>query len=107
MAKTLADKMKALPKSRRTSIERRASELIAEEMTLSDLRKALHKTQVDLSEALHVKQESISKLEHRSDMLISTLTKYIASMGGSLTITAEFPNRPPVVIHGFKDIEAH
>jgi len=107
MARTLNDKVKALPEVRQVSIQNRANELIAEEMTLRDLRLALKKTQVDLSEALHMKQEGISRLEKRSDMLISTLKKYITAMGGSLKITAEFPDRPPVLIHDFKDIYSH
>ena len=74
-------------------------------MTLWDLRLALQKMQRDLSKSLHIKQDGISRLEKRSDMLFSTLSKYIASMGGSLKITAEFPNRPSVIIHGLGDIK--
>lgn len=40
-------------------------------------------------------------------MLISTLNKYICAMGGTLKLTAEFPNRPSVEIHGIADIRAH
>jgi hypothetical protein len=40
MATALNDKMKALPAKRRTRVEARAAELIAEELSLRDLRKA-------------------------------------------------------------------
>jgi predicted TIM-barrel fold metal-dependent hydrolase len=30
--------------------------------------------------------------------LISTLRRYVESMGGKLELVAQFPNRPPVVI---------
>lgn len=104
MAKSLNDKLKVLPESRRASIQKRADTLIAKEMTLRDLRLALQKTQQELCTALHMKQDGISRLEHRSDMLLSTLNKYINAMGGQLKLTAEFPNRPPVVIDGLANI---
>lgn len=57
-----------------------------------------------LGTILQMKQEGISRLEKRSDMLISTLNKYISAMGGSLKLTAEFPNRPLIEIHGIADL---
>ncbi len=104
MAKSLKDKMNALSTERKNIVQERANQLIAEEMTLRDLRLALEKTQEDLGKILHMKQEGISRLEKRSDMLISTLSKYISAMGGSLKLMAEFPNRAPVEIHGISDI---
>lgn len=106
MAKSLNDKLKTLPKSRQELIKKRANELIAEEMTLRDLRIALNKTQIDLCKALNIRQDGISRLEHRSDMLLSTLNKYISAMGGTLKITAEFPNRPPVIIQKVTDLHS-
>ena len=107
MARSLKDKINALSINRQNSIQERANELISEEMTLRDLRLALKKTQEDLGNVLHMKQDGISRLEKRSDMLISTLNKYISAMGGTLKLTAEFPNRPSVEIHGIADIRAH
>ncbi len=48
--------------------------------------------------ALGVGQDTISRLEKRSDMLLSTMRRYVEAMGGSLELVAQFPNRPPVVI---------
>ncbi|WP_131783657.1 transcriptional regulator [Legionella gresilensis] len=107
MAKSLDDKLKSLPKKRRNDIEKRANQLIAEEMTLRDLRLALAKTQEDLGAILHMKQDGVSRLEKRSDMLISTLNKYISAAGGSLKLIAEFPDRAPVEIHGITELRAH
>lgn len=106
MGISLNAKLEKLPVSRQESIQKRADELIAEEMTLRDLRIALKKTQQDLCETLHIKQDGISRLEKRSDMLLSTMNKYISAMGGALKITAEFPNRPPVLIKGFTELDA-
>lgn len=102
---TLKSKLKNLPASRQRKIAKRAEELIAEEMTLRDLRKALELTQVEVCAKLHMKQEAVSRLERRSDILLSTLISYIKAMGGELHLTAKFPNRPPVTLRGFQDIE--
>lgn len=105
MASTLQNELKKLPPDRRKKITKRAKELIAQEMTLRDLRKALELTQADLSFKLHMKQETISRLERRSDLLLSTLISYIKAMGGELSLIAKFPHRPPVKLSGFDDIE--
>jgi len=84
MAKSLNDKLSELTPARRAIIQERANQLVAEEMTLRDLRLALKKTQQDLCETLHMKQDGISRLEQRSDMLLSTLNKYVVAMGGAL-----------------------
>ena len=99
MAKKLDDVMAALPAARRAKIERRAQELAS----LKDLRQAVEKTQVDLAQALGVGQDTISRLEQRSDMLLSTLRRYIE---GKLELVAQFPNRPPVVIDHLADQKA-
>jgi transcriptional regulator with XRE-family HTH domain len=94
MAKNLDDIMAAMPAQRRAQIANRAMELA----TLKDLRKAAEQTQADLAVALGVGQDTISRLEKRSDMLLSTLRHYVESMGGTLELVAQFPDRPPVVI---------
>jgi hypothetical protein len=45
-----------------------------------------------------VGQDTISRLEKRSDMLLSTLRRYVEAMGGKLELVAQFPDRPPMVI---------
>jgi DNA-binding XRE family transcriptional regulator len=102
MARKLDDVMAALPAKRRTKIVRRAQELAS----LKDLRQAVEQTQEDLASALGVGQDSISRLEQRSDMLLSTLRRYVESMGGTLELVAQFPNRPPVVIDHLGAVEA-
>ncbi|WP_200374007.1 helix-turn-helix domain-containing protein [Thiocystis violacea] len=94
--KNLQDIMNALPPERRAQVEARADAMIAEEMTLRDLRKAHDLTQARMAELLGVGQESISRLEGRADMLLSTLRSYITAMGGSLDLVVRFPDRPAV-----------
>jgi len=95
---------KELSAERRNKIEARAAELIAEEMSLRELRRAHKLTQERIAEALEIGQDQVSRLEQRSDLLISTLRSYIEAMGGRLTLIAEFPNRQPVVLSGIGSI---
>ncbi|MFQ5953783.1 MAG: helix-turn-helix domain-containing protein [Kiloniellales bacterium] len=97
---TLKERMDTLPKARRKKVETRAAELIAEEMSLQDLRKALKRTQVRVAEELGIKQENVSRIEKRTDLLISTLSSYVEAMGGRLHLVAEFPDRPPIELTG-------
>lgn len=94
------DKIKKLSPIQRKKVEARAAALIAEEMTLRDLRKARELTQARVAEQLGITQDGVSRLEKRSDLLLSTLRKTVEAMGGSLLLFAEFPDRAPVVLTG-------
>jgi DNA-binding transcriptional regulator YiaG len=53
--------MKSLSATRRARVDARATALIAEEMSLRDLRRAHELTQERLSEVLGIGQESVSQ----------------------------------------------
>jgi len=103
MARTLEEVVASLPKKQQKRIEKRFQDMKAEYMALQDLRKAMELTQEEVAAELNMKQGNLSRLEKRSDLMISTLRKYIEAMGGSLNIVAEFPDRPPVNITGFSE----
>jgi hypothetical protein len=98
MARTLDEMIAALPAEGRAMVEARTAELVAEEKTLQDLRRAMKKTQSAVAKKLKIKQENVSRLEGRADLLISTLEQYVSALGGKLHFVAEFPDRPPVRI---------
>lgn len=100
MATALNAMMDRLPAERRERVKARADELIAEELTLRDLRKAHDLTQERMAELLDIGQDSVSRLEQRSDLLLSTLRSYVNAMGGSLELVARFPDRPAVTLSG-------
>ena len=106
MARNVNDIIKSLPASRRRKIEKRATALIAEEMTLQELRRARAMTQVRLAKNLGVAQKQVSEIEKRTDMHISTLRRSIEAMGGKLSLVAEFPDRKPVVLSGIASIDS-
>ena len=96
---------KELSPARRKKIQARAAQLIAEEMTLQELRRARKLTQVHMAKELGIAQDGVSKLEKRADLMISTLRKTIEAMGGSLSLVAEFPDREPVVLSGIAEVQ--
>jgi DNA-binding XRE family transcriptional regulator len=104
--KTLKDKLQTLPAGRRRKIARRTESLIAEEMTMRELRKARSITQVEMAKALGVNQEQISRIEKRTDLHLSTLKRSIEAMGGELILTAKFPDGAPVKLTGFAELDA-
>ncbi|MFO1375804.1 MAG: helix-turn-helix transcriptional regulator [Steroidobacteraceae bacterium] len=96
MGRTLGRKIAVLPPKRRAKVTARAAELIAEELSLQELRKAMNRTQVEIARALDVGQHAVSRYEMRTDMLLSTLQEYVQAMGGELDLVVRFPNRRPV-----------
>lgn len=105
MAKTLKDKMAALPAKRRSRIEKEAERLHAEYRTLQELRKAKALTQTQLAETLGIRQATVAQMEKRTDLLLSTLRSYVEAMGGHLKLIVEFPDKASVSLDGLGDIE--
>ena len=103
MALDVNDVIAGLDPARRRKVEERAAELIAEEMTLRELRKARQLTQARVAAELGITQDGVSRLEQRSDLLLSTLRRAIEAMGGSLSLVARFPDRPPVELSGIAE----
>jgi transcriptional regulator with XRE-family HTH domain len=97
--------LQSLPEERRRRIERRAAELIAEELNLRELRRLRRLTQAKLSKKLKIGQEGVSRIEKRTDLYLSTLRTYVEGVGGKLSLIVEFPDRAPVVLAGFGENE--
>ena len=74
------------------------------EMPLFELRQAQGLSQASIAGILDVRQPTIAKMERNVDMYISTLRNYITAMGGTLNITAAFPEGV-VTIGNFTDIQ--
>jgi len=102
---SLTDRMNELPEARRQKVEERAKALIAEEMSLRDLRKARKQTQTRIAQQLGINQENVSRIEKRSDLLLSTLSGYVEAMGGKLSLVVEFPDRPPIALTGIATLD--
>jgi ParB-like chromosome segregation protein Spo0J len=77
---------------RKARIAARASQLVAEELALRDIRKARQMTQEQIAERLGGKQVYISRMEKRADVKVSTLRDYIRALGGDLQLLVTFPD---------------
>ena len=82
---------KRMSPERRTRNAAATKEVLAE-MALHELRQARARSQEELARALKVGQPAVAKLERRADMYVSNLRRYIEALGGSLEITARFPD---------------
>ena len=82
--------------------KRKAYDVLLKLSELSELRRERGVTQAELAEALGVSQPTSSKAEAAasrgnvsgSDMLLSTLARYIEALGGRLELHATFPGHP-------------
>ncbi len=84
-------------------VKQRASELIAEELNLRELRRLRKLTQARLSRKLKIGQEGVSRIEKRTDLYLSTLRDYVEGVGGKLSLVVQFPDQAPVVLGGLGD----
>ena len=81
---------KTFSPERRARVAAKAAEL-REAMTLEELRKTRAVSQIDIAQTLEVGQPAVAKLERRADMHVSSLRRYVEALGGTLEITARFP----------------
>ena len=104
MGVPLSEVVAAMPAKQRRAVKARSEELLAQQMTLAELRKVAGRTQVALAKKLGKPQATISRLEGQSDMLLSTLAETIAALGGRMVIMAELPGMVPVELSGLGDL---
>jgi len=105
MTMDMRDFIASLPAARQRKIAKRSKEILAEELSLQELRRAKKMTQVKLAKKLGVAQKQISEMEKRTDMHISTLRRSVEALGGKLSLVAEFPDRPPVILTGIASLD--
>lgn len=105
MTKTLREKLKKLPLERQKKIEARSAELIAEEMTRQELRQSLKLTQAQIAQRLQIDQGNVSRIEQRTDLMLSTLRKYIEALGGELQLVVRFSDEQIITLTGVFESE--
>lgn len=71
-------------------------EIRARQATLRRLREARALTQSTVAELLDMDQSEVSRLERRSDMLLSTLKRFVEATGGELHVIVTYPDGGPV-----------
>lgn len=105
MTKTLAEIMAKFTPEERAEIEAQAQELIAQEMTLRELRKAYQLSQTELSQKLNIEEDQISQIEKQTDLLLSTFTSHLQALGGNLKLVVEMPKSQSIVINQLAELK--
>ena len=89
--KPFSELRKKMTPERRAKNKTRA-QLMSLHLTLLELQQSLGLTQDEIKIDLNDFEANISDLENQEDIQISTLSRYIKSLGGNLKIVAHFPN---------------
>ena len=72
------------------------AEINSRQATLRRLREARSLTQSAVAELLDMDQSEVSRLERRSDVLLSTLKRFVQATGGEMHIVVSYPDGGPV-----------
>lgn len=75
----------------RARYEETLAQINARQANLAQVRRARAFAQAAIAELTGMNQSEVSKLERRSEMLISTLRKFIEATGGELHLIANYP----------------
>jgi DNA-binding transcriptional regulator YiaG len=76
----------------RTAYDTATTEIERHQASLAQIRKARSLAQATLAETMGMDQSEVSRLEHRTDVLLSTLRRFIEATGGELQIVAHYPD---------------
>lgn len=75
-------------------------ETLRQAVALNMLREELNLSQAELASAMGVKQPTIAKMEQTdNDPRLSTLKRYVAALGGELSINVKLPTGKRIAFH--------
>ena len=106
MGRSLDEMMSAMPEARRSKIEARSAELVAEVEGLKALRQLAERSQEEMATVLRIKQPSVHKIEKQTDLYLSTLRRYVEAAGGTLELRIELPGKGVMHLTGVGDLHA-
>ncbi|MSQ51745.1 MAG: helix-turn-helix domain-containing protein [Betaproteobacteria bacterium] len=108
MGRNINSVIAGLPKARRARIEtkavRLAREMIDHADSLVEIRKAMSKTQTEIARELGVGQVAVAQLEKRSDLLLSTLQRYVRAAGAELSLVIHTRQGAVIVLQSLGDL---
>ena len=108
MGRSINDVIAGLPKARRDRIETKAVQLAREMIEHADslgaIRKAMSKTQSEIARELGVGQVAVAQLEKRSDLLLSTLQRYVRAAGAELSLVVRTKQGAEIVLQKLGDL---
>jgi transcriptional regulator with XRE-family HTH domain len=108
MGRNINSVIASLPKARRERIEtkavRLAREMIDHADSLAEIRRAMSKTQTEIARELGVGQVAVAQLEKRSDLLLSTLQRYVRAAGAELSLVIHTRQGAEIVLQSLGDL---
>ena len=108
MGRSIDEVIAGLPKARRDRIKRKsvrlAREMIDHADSLGEIRKAMSKTQTEIARELGVGQVAVAQLEKRSDLLLSTLQRYVRAAGAELSLVVHTRQGAKIVLQSLGDL---
>lgn len=111
MGRSVDELITGLPEARRLKVEAKSQQLAREMIdhadSLAEIRRALSKTQVEIARELGVGQVAVAQLERRSDLLLSTLRRYVRATGAELSLVVHTRQGNDIVLHGLGDLSAN
>ena len=111
MSTTLSSVIEEFSPDDRKFIQSKARQLAQETVrhadSLSEVRTALVMTQDEVARVLNVKQNAVAQLEKRSDLLLSTLRKYVEAMGGELAVSVKTGQGTVIVLDSLSSLAKH
>ena len=108
MGRSIDTVIARLPKARRERLEAKAARLARDMIehadSLGDIRKAMSKTQTEIARELGVGQVAVAQLEKRSDLLLSTLQRYVRATGAELSLVVHTRQGEEIVLQNLGDL---
>ena len=108
MGRNIDNVIAGLSKARRERIEaksaRLARDMIEHADSLGDIRKAMSKTQTEIARELGVGQVAVAQLEKRSDLLLSTLQRYVRAAGAELSLVVHTKQGAEIVLENLGNL---
>lgn len=110
MGRNLDDVIKTLSAERQAKVmalsQKKVEDMIAHAATLTDFRKAVGKTQAEVAKDLGINQNAVSQLEKRSDTYVSTLRRFLRSLGLTLELSVVAKNGARIELPNFLQLDA-
>jgi len=108
MGRSIDKVIAGLSRARRERIEKKsvrlAREMIEHADSLGEIRKAMSKTQTEIARELGVGQVAVAQLEKRSDLLLSTLQRYVRAAGAELSLVVHTKQGAEIVLGNLGDL---
>lgn len=108
MARSINEIIASLPKQEREWIEAKAARMSHETVQYADsvgeIRRAMDKTQSEIARKLGVGQVAIAQLEKRTDLLLSTLRRYVRAAGAELSLVVRTKHGAEIVLQSLGEV---